>query len=273
MNIMDTGRVGSYLNENTMESYLRRKGIPFKRNVKLYDASKCVRIEIDFVIPGAVIEVKSEDVKFYKKFTTEKIVHQISRLAQYVDDADFTIYLIVVDDDQIVKKLVEHDKRIKVITNMNEIVCSARLPYFCNHVGMIRTLGSLEFEAFSDTCDLIKGNIIFGDTYLRAISIMTDEELDRLSVYKFTREAVSEYPYPHIEISSKSIRKNLSVYSMSDKYTLLYIFDHFLRRCPLGPTVRAPIRLFEKITKFCDNCNTNIIFYENDMCPSCKNNV
>ena len=103
--------------ESYVETYLRENCISYKRNMKIIKNKLCF-LELDFVIPGAVIEVKNRYA--CHESDCEYIAKQLSRYNKYC--TEMTIYLVMSGDLDMERfcKIInenEHMKNIKIITD------------------------------------------------------------------------------------------------------------------------------------------------------------
>lgn len=261
------------MNEDIVEEYLKKNNIPYKRNIKIrHDHSKDIFTEIDFVIPGSIIEVKSIDVKFYKTHCVDDIQKQIIKMVEYVGN-DFIVYLVVSDFDSSMDHFQELNKQIKIIKDLSQIKHN-KLPYYCNHAGLIRSLASFHFtdyeryvNLFNEDLSKNKQGLFFGPDYYKAISIMNEEEMNRLSKYNFTIVDKFDETLPHILLKNVG-SVNKKMFNVKDKFVVLNIFDFHIPLCGLSPTQRLPCRIVDNITKYCNVCQK--IFFINSKFHTCE---
>ncbi len=166
--------------EDLCEEYLKKNSISYLRNKELIIKSQPVT-EFDFIIPGAVVEVKSS----YNGNSKNKLARQLTKMEKYIPQ-DFVIYLYVHTDET--KNLTADMKqcdRVKVIKDFSEIK-HQHYPYYTTDTKVIRSFGSEENEVHDELVKKYKEICTTQWFYDRATTHFTDQELKRFqSLTKF----------------------------------------------------------------------------------------
>ncbi len=159
--------------EDLCEEYLKKHAIRYIRNKKLFFGHVQVG-EFDFIIPGAVVEVKTTYTSEYKT-AFEK---QLKAMKHYIPQ-DYIIYLYVQHDE---KDLLAKDfPDVKVIKEFSEIKCQD-YPYYVEDTSIIRSFGSkYSSEYYSKYPEIL----VLKDNYDRAIVHFTNQEHKKAHRTKF----------------------------------------------------------------------------------------
>ena len=122
-------------NEDLCEQFLKDNNVVYKRNIHVME-NKIQFMEIDFIIPGAIIEIKTGT-----SLPVNRIIKQLQRYIEYVPGS-FTIYLYshqIFDTDDLHR--IQFDPRIKLIRQFTEIAIS-NIDCFIFDVTAVRSFGS-----------------------------------------------------------------------------------------------------------------------------------
>jgi len=260
--------------EITVQQYLEKYEIPFKRNINIYNNhNNQLFAEFDFIIPGALIEVKNN------KHKNKKIITQFKKYIDLVKNKDMKIYLIYAnyndddDDDDELIKLIKDSTICDVIKNLDDIKdikYNKYMKYYCKDRTLIRSLVVQSPEDYNEIKKNIKGKIVFDKfQYDYATVIMTEEEIDILKSYDFEVSEWFNTDKNYIEIvSTKYIMQNKLRFN-----DINYVFNVFLYKIKklslemCNNEKRKPLRIIPNISIRCDGCN-NIILV-NSKCIKC----
>ena len=173
--------------EKECEQYLIEHCIPYRRNNIIY--ADCDRekknkhgyvrgntlCEFDFIIPGAIIEVKAateNTINCGKFFKTLKI--QISNFKKYIP-TDFNIYVYIHNVTEEQCKKYSDLLGIIIITDFNEIKCES-IPYFITDPCALRSLITDNEERNNKMINKYKTIITLQKSYTKAYITFTDNE-------------------------------------------------------------------------------------------------
>jgi len=250
-----------YEAEDHVEQYLIKHDIPYKRNVKVYK-NKTQTHEIDFIIPGAIIEVKHRILKKHCIYSIKSLLKQIARLKQLYKGI---IYFYNRSD--------EMDDYTRSTFNELGVVCIKDLDdikydtysYFTSETGIIKTMSSYLNNDYDAFVHKFKDNIYTTpNTYYRCIVIMTDDEIERLTKYNIK-----------LVDSHKKLKNPVLINSRDNSF--LHSFDIFnirIKVLGLDNEVRNPTRLISGYTEICTECKELIIakYVKDGVCKMCKLN-
>lgn len=249
--------------EDYVEDYLKNKCIPYKRNVKIYIDS--ITVEIDFVIPGAVIEVKNEEISGDYSNQVIRISRQINQQKEVLDLKHMKYYFYnhkKFINDKLVKEFREID--VSYIIDVSNITCDIAYFYINNH----RIVKTLAFPNNENYLDLYKNRLyISSELYNSCIVSMTDEELGRLNEYN-PKIIKSQQELENPVIIGENFG-NQRCYHGYHHYEIFNIFNmEYKRNISIK---RYPTRHIPGYTKICDVCNRLffIKFIKGDVCKFC----
>lgn len=228
------------------EQFLKDNNIPYKQDVIIpYGLCQNVPVKFHFIIPGAVIHIKSRHFDKKTRFMNQKIIEQTCKQLELMPP-DYLLYLFFEDklDDQ-TRELFNFDEKVKVIESLSEIKMPIKLPYHISDPGIFRSLGSeknVDYEKLLKK--YIDSKIIMNQkTYDSATVIMDLDEIERAN--KFNVVIKNETPDRKI-----IIRKNKKEPS---KYTKDFTtFDDYMTTYSVKRSV--PLRIIEGISFACTNC-------------------
>jgi hypothetical protein len=234
--------------EDLCEQHLQKAGIKYLRNRYLFVGKEIV-CEIDFIISGAVIEIKTS----YHSQHLKKLIAQLQRIKKYIPK-DFIIYFFAMhsgDVDTIKKQLSAID-RVVVISDFNEIKCQ-NYPYFTDEPSVIRTFGAPDYKG-----TLPKELSTTQYCYNRAIAHLMDEELKKAHEIKFN--IVDHEPH-----------RCILLVRISRDHRLFDTFLEHVHTLHLGSGL--PVRHIEGVTNYCQKCN-QLNYFEritDNRCIKCSN--
>ncbi|ARF11877.1 hypothetical protein Klosneuvirus_3_12 [Klosneuvirus KNV1] len=254
-------------NEDLCEQFLKDNNVVYKRNIHVME-NKIQFMEIDFIIPGAIIEIKTGT-----SLPVNRIIKQLQRYIEYVPGS-FTIYLYshqIFDTDDLHR--IQFDPRIKLIRQFTEIAIS-NIDCFIFDVTAVRSFGSKlnnKYEYFLNKYK--KNNIIIPKkVYDIATVIMTQTELDRL--HKFNIMINDTIPQSinliHHKISYGT--PYLEYFTKSQYNRLFYLF---FDKCNVyGLESWLPTKCISGVSDICKTCNKIyfIKYLQNEKCVNCMDN-
>jgi len=249
--------------EDTCEQELVARGIPFRRGVRLVDRNNCLLAEFDFVLPGAVIEVKSG------KHKDRREKAQMHLLLEYTPP-DYVVYLYrpaCLDDDASESKRVRH---IKCLDDLK--INLLEWPVYADDPAVLRSLGSTantNYEVFLRMCNTTAAAQATKRVLERAIVMMNPDERTRFDKLAFS--TVKSKPHRCIQLTNRKITlpKRTLVHSTAHD-ELFKVFFCYCRPFPLQSS--KPLSLLPGVSIQCRHCH-RIVFVEqcfSDNCIICR---
>ena len=243
--------------EPNIEDYLNYNCIPYKKDIVLR-IKRIDVVSINYIIPHAIIKVKSSDVDLRKDYEIERIVKQFNLIL--AKNPNLTIYYYVwYYPHNITREFlneVQKYPQVKIIYHLSEIKFNS-IPFYTNDIDVIRTMVSKTFinsDNFEYYFSQLKNNIIFGTNFYRAISILNDTEMSIMGRYNYMLDENFEIK-PHIAVSGIINQNKKKCDYDGDLWKL---FNSFEFKFPVGKLDghRTPIRIIEGITAHCVKCNS-----------------
>lgn len=253
--------------ENIVQQYLISSNIPFKRNTK-FKKNRNTIAELDFIIPNAVIEVKSGFFRMQYPKTIDELLKQILRLRSFMPP-DFTLYLFSIHKitDDIMKLILLTDPYIKVIYNLNEIVYHP-LEYFTMDTGVIRSIVSHNNIEYDNQIKRYNPLYMPKSIYYRALAGFTNDLCERLN--KLHIEFTEIIPTTCIYLTGRNLHDIIN-------NTIFTRFYEKIKYCELKWN---DLLLITGITHCCVKCNkikyiecfltsSDYLNYELNTCTNC----
>lgn len=254
--------------ENFVQKKLEEFNIPFKRNIKLKKEGK-ILVEFDFIIPGAVIEVKTSYLRYYNNTIhgTKVLMDQIKRQESFIPK-DFTIYLyfhnIVNHNDKDSENLRElNTDRIKVITRETfNTIQYEKIPIFIESINGLKTLASIEnYQNF----DMYRTIYTYKELYDKVRVALTKEEFFRFNSFKYLFYEKNKLPKTYLMLTAGR-GKNI-------QYEENNVFTIFIRIIKYYDIMnKYPIRVIRNITRKCKRCSKIFMknFMDKNICFKCS---
>ena len=240
--------------EDLVEVQLQDSNIPYKRNVKFTmrvkqgtKYRKEIVTEFDYIIPGAIIEVKTAILNNHR---IDAVITQLKKQLSIIPK-NFTIYLFskepIKDNNTI--KLLEFNTRIKILATTKDITI-VNLPIIVDDTRCLKSFASLNNSHIDE---LLKFNKIhtYRDKYNKIYSLATEEELQQLKKFSFILQdenILKKYPDNYIIVSNKKWYNQ-----QFEKRYLFKVFFHFIDYHELQN--KYPIRSVEGTSSKCSKCN------------------
>lgn len=151
----------------------------------------------------------------------------------------------------------ENHFRVNFINKAADIKFTMLNDYYCDHAGLIRTLGSFINSDFETNKSVLVDKLhITKSEYNRAIVIMNDEEIDRLKEYNF--KLVDSLPsndenyilLKNVGTSNQQIHNIEQAEKLNELFTK---FDYQVKLCGLEKDGRIPFRLIDGVTSLDEN--------------------
>jgi len=245
--------------ENSVEHHLIANKIPYKRNIIIKDKRNRMVLECDFVIPGAIIEVKGGNFNNGYVTAGDKLYWQIKRYRKYIpDDYDLYIFFVHQPSIDILIYIYSADPKIKIIYDLNDIHYT-KYDFCTMDTGVIRSLSSDEyddnFRSFFTTITLPKS------IYYRSIVGLTNSQLANLN--KIDLHFSDQFPDRYIYITGRTL----------NSYDVFNVFMWKIQYMNLGR--KHDLLLLDGTTEWCNLCNDvkYIECIENHMCAWCSNGI
>ncbi|QKF94474.1 hypothetical protein QKU48_gp1016 [Fadolivirus algeromassiliense] len=244
--------------EQMVEDHLNLRRIPYKRNVIIRD-KKLTVAEYDFIIPNAVIEVKSGSFDLNFKKGIDKLITQLERILRFIPK-HFTLYYFFVNqlNDEVYDLLSTYN--IKIMYDLNDLEYDMTgYTYYTRDTAVVRSLVNLDnskFSSFNKDHNILT---IPKYIYYRAVASMSDIELYKLN--KINLYFTNDEPEKYIYLTGRKLSPN--------KESLWNIFYEYVPYTK--PDYASRMLLFNLITDICQKCNE--IKYdeciENNVCSKC----
>lgn len=251
------------------DKFLVDNFIPYKKNLKIYNHNGIMISNIDYVIPGAIINIRTGDYTMNYKYKTNYLIEQLDKQLALIPK-DFKIYNyfeLPINDPKLID-LLNINLNTHVISDLNSIKFD-KLPYYIDNTTVARSMGVI---INNDSWLLsIKNSIIYIDkkTYMNAICIMSPEEFEKFSQYNL--HIVNEQPSEFIIINHKNmnghpIEFNLKYFKLNITDYNFKIFQHLI--IPKRLTSSNITMLIDGVTYKCDKCNK--LLFINSLCYDCN---
>ncbi len=260
--------------EKEFEDLLLKHKIPFVSRVKvrLDNDEYFTESEFDYIIPGAIVEVK-------KKFNIcRKHIKQLLRFIAIIPQ-DYKVYIytpskldFTMDDihnrsfpsecykDDVVKNFLSNIHRFVTINSIDLILSDyisgilKRVDFMTLDVGILRSLSKYDSDVF-ETLPCGNGKKIYTtiECYNKAISMSSDQEIEKIANFEIniiSKENIENFN--GIKITGKNIH-------LPEKDELFNILPYHLDY--RVPRLIHPKREVCKISEKCQNCG-NFFFIE-----------
>ena len=243
------------MNSVSIENYFKKNGIPYTKNAKVSDS----RERFDFVIPGGIIKIRTGKMDGSNEKPFYTLENQLKNTLDIIPD-NFNIWLITTPDNvnvEMVEDLISFSDRVHWVKSLEDIKI---LNYTVNvyHEGYIRSLASTLNIDFENDVKFYSGKLVTTqEIYDKAITMLTDTEMEKLNKFKFNIGSKNHYKPGNIRIKFK---KNIisSSRSLRDILECFYITKRIYGlEMTNGP--RILIREIEGISTKCSGCSN--IFY------------
>ena len=239
------------------EKYLISNNIPYKKNISFpYGLRQNTAVKFHFIIPGGIIHIKNNHYDRKTRYMNQKLVSQLSKYFDLVPE-NFTFYIFFAETlEPDVEEFFNFDERVKIIYSY-DLITFKQIPYYIEDPGILRSFGSFNNTDFPHLLTRYKDSQIFTnqECYNRAIVIMDDDEIKRLS--EFDIHISDCEPHEYITITT---------YDKSQDNADFNIFTDQVKYYSLKNA--APLKIIEGITESCHDCGK--ILFCNKVCYNCK---
>lgn len=254
--------------EDYVEEQLKNLNIPYKRNRKIKQDNQLL-VEYDFIIPGAIIEVKTtllnqniDDNEYEVKINTLK--KQLQRQQQYAP-YDYNIYVYCdkyVSDE--LKQQIQYTDKIKIISSINDIQI-INLPIVAESINSLKSLASVNNNEFTYLVKKFNTIHTYTETYNKVYSLVDEQEMKRLESFNIILHD-EKIPHNHIRLIEKN-RINIQNY----RENLFNMFSYEIKYYKINNIY--PVRLVDGFSKYCEKCNKIFMshFIEKGKCFKCLN--
>lgn len=255
--------------EVEVEKMLKELNVPYKKNIKFMQkvAEKPINrgsamMEIDFIIPMGIIEVKSF-TQWRQGKRTQNFIKQLEMREKFVP-SQFTIYVYLISDDDVDMTEFKFSDRVKFIRNVSEIDFTEPT-YTTMDTAVIRSLASTENTNHKKLLDKYKGRIHITKTLFDTSSvIMNDAEIKTLNEYDINIDDNKSIPLCAVQLTSHRPQQSRFV-----DYTDVGVFFDFSEHVQSFSLDQGkPMRYIDGITKKCQTCDS-IVWVKFTKCPVC----
>lgn len=250
--------------ENFVENYLIHNHIPYKRNMKLKNNAHQTIAEFDFIIPNAIIEVKSGCFKISEhNKAVNKLLIQLRRIRNNIPN-NYKIYLFSVKilSDDVINLIKECHNDVIIIYDLKKLEIN-NYPYATRDTGVLRSFVSEYNDKYNYYKSLYDPLYVPKSIYNRVIIGMTNNQLMRLNDMNIY--IVNEIPNDCVYISGRKLN-NLD----GDK--LFKVFNEII---PYYDIIYAPIMLIiNGVSEWCCKCDKikYLECFDNNICTICLGN-
>jgi len=250
----------------TIEEFLSSHNIPYEKNITVEHNN--VLYFYPIITPFCIFNCKGGEYKAYKHFKIDLLVDQINRQLELIPD-EFKIYILVTQgSDLALLRELFSDKRINIITQLDESIINYDMmpKYYCENAGVIRSLVSKLNTDYDKLNSMLKGIIFDKSQFDHAITILHDDEMEKLKNYEYTISSI--IPERYILVTTSGALKD-------DKYDDIFNVFFFKTKCYSledNNNKRLVCRLVQGISEKCTKChNIFMIKYLHDgICTKCK---
>lgn len=220
--------------------------------------------EFDFIIPNAIIEVKSGCFKISEhNKSVNKLLTQLRRIRNNIP-LNYKIYLFSVKilSDEVINLIKECHNDVIIIYDLNKLEIN-NYPYATRDTGVLRSLVSEYNDKYNYYKSLYDPLYVPKSIYNRVIIGMTNNQLMRLNDMNIY--IVNEIPNECVYISGRKLN-NLD----GDK--LFKIFNEII---PYYDIIYAPIMLIiNGVSEWCCRCDKvkYLECFDNNICTICLGN-
>lgn len=242
--------------ESVVERYLLNNNIPYKRNIT---SKKPIHYEFDFVIPGAVIEVKNTTI-----YRVSTLIEQLVKMRKHLfNDTILYVYNHKAPFNDEFRREIESIPNTYVLDNLNKIQVKP-FSILINRLDVVKSLISEDNPRFYIE---YKHAYLTRDVYRRLLCIMLPEEQERFDDYDF--EIVdddNDIPHRYIAFAAFKDFYTGGLWQRIDRFMFYRVPAYNLRQ----RTDRKLLHV-EGLTERCDLCHH--IYYANrvrdNICDRC----
>lgn len=255
---MNTGNEAGKKLENDTEEFLKSKNWPFYKNMK-----SIPEFEIDFIIPGGIIEVKSTSYCKRKYKAHNKLYKQILRYDKFVPKGT-NIWIYVPNAD--LTSFPDYSKNFKnkiiIINDLNSIEIAdykiyVNYKYLCSLISYDNNNYEKDIYHYSSKIITTK------DIYDRLSLFLSDNEKNRLR--KFNVRFTS---LPRHEVLVTFVRDHETKSRFSGKCFNNFLLKHNVHGLH-SRIERKPSHHDKRYTKICPSC-LYIMIRKFKFCANCK---
>ena len=276
--------------EEYIKDYFKSNKLPYYMNVNVKKENKDSFCELDFVIPGGVIEVKNVIYGEKTVAALYDLVCQLDRIIKIIPD-DFSMFLIInpnIADVKYVQYVLNNSvlydlSTVQLVTDPSQITF-APYEYWIDKRKHLDRYASLLNTTHNSDVNLLKNKTsVLKEIYDSLYIYMTHDEEEQLKEYNMkviSEEELREQNKFVVLFGGACFNLNsIKVEQVNGKHiltssTVLYNFRGYMDPLGLSNKFRGPFKHNPKFTimcEFCDTINKDRELYV--ICYKCKKSI